>query len=432
MPNNTSHRGESNDDARAAMSRPPGGFLRWGMWLIAAFAALLLTLAALIRYPVVVAAEVEIVQGMPPVRIIAKSSGVIDRLLVKDSALVKAGQMLAVTRQSTDFEEVQLLEVWLQSVADNHTQEIPAPPVLLSLGSLQSIYSETVYQLERWQRLQRLDDTALRLQSLRRQLQSAEELDAVTSRQMALLDTTIALADRNFREYSALAQSGAASKLEAEQALFILLQHKKEREQQRALSLNYRQEKEKLQLAMAGAQRDFELRFADDYAAWQAAMGQLRGAVATWKDTWCYVAPAGGRIIYAGVRHDGQAIEQGQELFAIIPSSTGRGYALTAHGWLPATGSGALKPGAAAKIRLFDYPYGAYGEITARLHSISPVSSEDGRYYFTLDLQEGLTASTNFHAPFKYGMRGSARLIGERRSLINRLDRFNRSDRFQR
>ncbi len=408
----------NNDEKRHAMGRPPRGILRWGMWAVAGFVALLLALAAGLKYPDVLTAEVEIVLGSPPIRIAAKANASIG-LLVADSAPVDSGQLLAITAQSAALSDVQTLESWLES-AEAATIQHALPPSGLSLGSLQPAYSNAVFQFERWRKLMRYDDTALRLQSQQRQWRHAQQLDSVALRQIRLLDTTIAMADRSYREYATLAQSGAASALEVENALLVLLQHKKEREQQNALRLSYLQESERLRFDLSTLQMDFQRRNEEEFAALQAALGALRGAISQWKEDWCYFAPADGRILLTGLRNNWQYMEQGQELFAIVPVKSQTDIT-TATGLLPAEGAGMLSIGAEANIRLYDYPYAKYGEIPAKLSAITPISSPDNHYYFSLTLPRELTTTANFKVPLKYGMRGNARLITQRRSLLSRL-----------
>jgi multidrug resistance efflux pump len=407
------------DEKRHAMGRPPRGILRWGMWGVAGFVALLLALAAGLKYPDVLTAEVEIVLGSPPIRIVTKTDGAIGQLLVADSARVDSGQLLAITAQSASLTDVQTLESWLDSATTSAIQ-YASPPSALSLGSLQPAYSNAVFQFERWRKLMRYDDTALRLQSLQRQWGRAQQLDSAALRQIRLLDTTIALADRSYREYATLAQSGAASALEVENALLILLQHKKEREQQNALRLSYLQESERLRFDLSTLQMDFQRRNDDEFAALQATLGALRGAISQWKEDWCYYAPSDGRILLTGLRNNWQYMEQGQEMFAIVPEKS-QSAASFATGLLPAEGAGMLSIGAEANIRLYDYPYAKYGEIPATLSTITLINNQDNHYYFLLALPRGLTTTANFKVPVKYGMRGNARLITQRRSLLSRL-----------
>jgi multidrug resistance efflux pump len=399
------------------------------MWGIAAFVALLLALAAGLKYPDVLTAEVEIVLGSPPIRIVAKANGAIGHLLVADSARVDSGQLLAIIDQSAVVADVQILESWLDSATTTAIQ-CASPPSAMSLGSLQPVYSNAIFQFERWRKLMRYDDTALRLQSLQRQWGRAQQLDSVTLRQIRLLDTTIALADRSYREYATLAQSGAASALEVENALLILLQHRKEREQQNAMRLSYLQESERLRFDLSTLQMNFQRRNEEEFAALQSALGALRGAISQWKEDWCYYAPAAGRILLTGLRNNWQYMEQGQEMCAIIPEKSHTN-ATIATGLLPSEGAGMLSIGAEANIRLYDYPYTKYGEIPATLSAITPINSPDNHYYFSLTLPRELTTTANFKVPVKYGMRGNARLVTQRRSLLSRLRSLHRSDGMQ-
>ena len=126
---------------------PPRKIVRWGTSIIAVVIILFIFFAWLIRYPDIVPAPVEITTANPPVTLVAKISGRIKNLYVKDQDPVKRGDLLAVMETAASIEQVQQMKLITDSITDPQSLSPSVLPVFSQLGELQSYWGEFIKNL---------------------------------------------------------------------------------------------------------------------------------------------------------------------------------------------------------------------------------------------------------------------------------------------
>jgi|GEM_PF-4734767 len=85
------HSEEIND----IITQPPAWLHRWGISIFCGGFLLIFALTAFIEYPDIIKVQIEIESEIPPVNVMAKESGKVIRLLVKNNTKVVQGQLLA-------------------------------------------------------------------------------------------------------------------------------------------------------------------------------------------------------------------------------------------------------------------------------------------------------------------------------------------------
>ena len=88
--------GEISTDVREFMHRPPHWLLRSGTTVLAAVMALLLILSLVIKYPDTIAGRVTVIGTQPVMEVVARQSGHLESLRVREGQQVKKGEILAV------------------------------------------------------------------------------------------------------------------------------------------------------------------------------------------------------------------------------------------------------------------------------------------------------------------------------------------------
>uniref|UniRef100_UPI00196920B8 hypothetical protein n=1 Tax=Salmonella enterica TaxID=28901 RepID=UPI00196920B8 len=73
-----------SDEVRDILSDPPKAIYRWGNTILLGFVILLVLMSCFIRYPDIVSTQIIITTNLPPEKLIAKTSGKIETILVKD------------------------------------------------------------------------------------------------------------------------------------------------------------------------------------------------------------------------------------------------------------------------------------------------------------------------------------------------------------
>lgn len=105
------------------------------------------------------------------------------------------------------------------------------------------------------------------------------------------------------------------------------------------------------------------------------------------------MSPFAGKVQFLKFWNNNQFIQAGEPAFTIVPKQE----ALFGQVLLPAIGSGKVKTGQEAIVKLEDYPYMEYGSITGKVNSISltsnSVKTSDGdvdTYLVTITFPEEL------------------------------------------
>ncbi len=82
-----------SDPVKEIIANPPGKIVRWGTTVIFAVLVIFLIFSWIIRYPDIVPAPIEITTVNPPVTLVSKITGRINKLYVKDGEKVIDGSI---------------------------------------------------------------------------------------------------------------------------------------------------------------------------------------------------------------------------------------------------------------------------------------------------------------------------------------------------
>ena len=92
-----------SEQVRDVLSDPPLAILRWGNTLLLGFVIILLLLSWFIKYPDIVSTEIVITTTVPPEKLVARTSGKIETLLVDDKGTVQENSPLAIIQNTANF-----------------------------------------------------------------------------------------------------------------------------------------------------------------------------------------------------------------------------------------------------------------------------------------------------------------------------------------
>ena len=139
-------------EMQEVMSAIPGSFLKWGLFLFLAIILAILGVTWFINYPNIVTVPVTITTYNSPASLVAKAGGKIEKLIVNNGDNVSTKQTVALIENTARFEDVRLLETFLDTLKKNPDwqqnvlkNDLPAS---LSVGEIQTGYSRfiTVFQ----------------------------------------------------------------------------------------------------------------------------------------------------------------------------------------------------------------------------------------------------------------------------------------------
>ena len=144
------------------------------------------------------------------------------------------------------------------------------------------------------------------------------------------------------------------------------------------------------------------------------AVAQLMTALREWETDFLPTAPINGEIAFMQLWKEGQYVDADETMFVVVPNGKSEfvGKAL-----LPMQGSGKVKTGQRAVIRLTGFPEQEYGGLEGKVVSISPVPDENGNYVMEIQLTE----MPSKQPPTIKVMNGTAEIIINEQSLLKRI-----------
>ena len=144
------------------------------------------------------------------------------------------------------------------------------------------------------------------------------------------------------------------------------------------------------------------------------AIAQMMTSLGEWEKAFLPTASIDGKVAYMQLWQEGKYVDTGETMFVIVPNGESEfvGKAL-----LPMQGSGKVRTGQRAVVRLTGFPEQEYGRLEGKVASISPVPDEEGNYVVEIRL----TDRPAKQPPALKVMDGRAEIFIREQSLLERL-----------
>jgi multidrug resistance efflux pump len=408
------------NDLEAVIGSPPGWMLRWGMTALLLVFALLLAISWFVQYPDVVEAPAVLTTENPPIRLAAGASAKISELKVKNGQTVQAGDLLAVLDNPARHGDVLRLEDFLENLTANESQDLLSVnlPEGLQLGSLQAGFAKFSQSFRDLQYFLKQDINYLKVSNLRKQIAEIMALNQSLVRQENILAGEVALTRKSAERDSILFSKNSLSLLEYEQSQAAWLRSRRELEALRSGTAQNNLRIRQMEAQILDLQQLQSDNKSGRMLTFQANLQRLQGDIAAWKQSWLLVAPIGGEVALTKAWSEQQFVREGEEVLTIVPlESSGM---VMARALLAYEGSGKVKPGMPAHIRLDGYPYQEFGVLNGEVERIAAVPGEQG-YEVAVSVPGDLKTSYGRAIPFRQEMQGTARIVTEERSLLTRI-----------
>ena len=165
------------------------------------------------------------------------------------------------------------------------------------------------------------------------------------------------------------------------------------------LTIQYLQEQQQLLSGLKSAQRE------------------LVASIENWQQVYLLISSQAGTVSFNTFWKRNQYVNTGDKVFTIVSHKPGE---LIGKIKVAATGSGKVAIGQKVNIKVAGYPYMEYGILQAKIANISLISTND---YYTVEVSfpKGLLSTVNKKLKFTGELSGSAEIITENRSLMERI-----------
>lgn len=409
-----------SEEVQDILTKVPHWMIRWGTVLIFVIILMLFFVSWFIKYPDVVNTEIVITTNIPPEKIVAKSSGRIEAILVKNKSIVSKNSTLAIIENTANYNDVFLLK----NIVDNYNindskKEFPFSKLKnTQLGEIESAFAVFQKDYQAQELNHDLQPFAIENRAqISEKIQIKERLE-ILQQQKVINESELQLQKNEVARFEILFNKGIISAQEMEVKKLSFLQAQKS---YRSLLSSISQLRSSLidntkssQSSQANSTKE-EVNLGRNMAQ---SFYQLKKVIKDWELAYALKSSISGKVTFLQVWTENQTINSGDNVFSIIPDAK--------NGFIgkvkaPALNSGKIKTGQRVNIRLANFPDREFGVLKGRIQNISLVPDKDGNLLIDVALPDGLKTSYNKQILFQQEMKGSAEIVTEDLRLIERI-----------
>lgn len=419
-----------SEEVQDILTKIPHWMIRWGNVIILVIIFLVFLFSYFIKYPDIVTGNIIITTQSPPEKLVARTTGRIEHILVNDRSLVSKETAIAIIENSANYKDVYLLKDIIDSI-DINLESVDFPMIKLAslrLGDVESAYAIfekdfLAYQINREFQPYNIDKTS---QSIETKEQEERLKLLIDQNSIALLE--MEYKKKDLERHKKLFDKGVISNQEYDNKNIEYLQQEKN-----INSLNSQISNLRSSLNSLGKDRKTtSLSESTDQITLKRnlilSFNQLKKAITEWEMNYVLKSSTTGKISFQKIWAEQQNISSGENVFVVIPNQSSNYI-----GKLKASSfnSGKLKAGQNVNIRLANYPDREFGIIKGKVKLISLVPDADSNLLIDIELPNGLKTSYNKEINFQQEMSGTADVVTEDLRLIERIlyqfrDLFNR------
>ena len=407
-----------SEEVRDVLSDPPQAILKWGNTILLGFIALLLLLSWFIKYPDILTTQIVITTNIPPEKLVARTTGKLEVILVKDRMNVAKNTPLAVIENSANFKDVFLLKSIVDTIDINKNK---FPFELLKsaqLGEIESFFA--IFQKESI-----ADDLNEKLQPYQVE-GSAQSYEAIQLKErLSLLESQksnnqseLILQKNDLDRYEGLFKKGIIAEEELEKHKLTYLQVDRSYKGLLSTISQLKSSLNELHKNSKTTQINENKENVNLQRNVIQAFYQLKKALKDWDLNYVLRSSIDGKLSFLQLWSVNQTVNAGDNVFAIIPTNES-GYIGKVKA--PAQNSGKIKVGQTVNIRLANYPDREFGIIKGFISAISLTPDKDGNLLINVSLTKSLETSYKKQIVFQQEMSGTADIVTEDLRLMERL-----------
>jgi multidrug resistance efflux pump len=406
-----------SDPVKDIISNPPRRIIRWGTTIIFSVVAVLLAMSWLIRYPDIIRAQVEITTVNPPVTLITKKTGRINKLCVNDGQNVSSGQLLAVMETAASVQEVQSLGSSIDTIKKPENTSVRLYPPFTDLGELQNHYAAFIKTLSDYNTYIENDFYGSKILSTAEEIKSIQEYINHIKVKDYLFSENFELEKNKYSRDSVLYSQKVLSPSDIEKSKQALIRINLELQQIRldhsAKAIELAEKRQLLQ--------DYNIQRQEEKEKLLTLMNEafmnLKAQIRIWKIDYLLLSPVNGTVTFIKYWSENQTVAEGEPVLYVVPEDAGEMLGRTS---LKMQRSGKVKIGYTVNLKLSSFPYLEYGMVRGTVRSKSLVSSGN-EYMIEISLPDGLTTLYGNKLEFTQNMQGTAEIITEDIRLLQKI-----------
>jgi multidrug resistance efflux pump len=410
-----------SEEVQEIMGFIPHWIIRWGLTAIFLVVTFLMIGSWFFKYPDIIASTIVVTTENPPANLVARTSGKITELYVRDKQEVREGESIAVIENATNHHHLFELKEKLEAMNSFFTYyENPVTEQFdknYSLGELQATYAAFLKNYADYQHFIKLSYHQKKINSTRAEIAHHKVMQKQLQRQDKIMEEELKMSRDQYQRAIQLYNDKIISKSEFETAKSTHLQKQYASETAKTNLANSDIQINRLEQSVL----ELELQFKESKTRVQLALSQayenLIGRIAQWEQSYLLKAPISGMVTFTKFWSINQNVKAGDKVVTVVPEEGGK---IIGKVIMPLRGSGKVKVGQRVNIKFTNFPHMDYGIVTGIIKSKSLVAS-DNFYSLEVDLPDGLLTSYGKELEFSQEMQGTAEIITEDIRLLERI-----------
>jgi HlyD family secretion protein len=406
-----------SEPVKEIISNPPRKIIRWGTTLIFSIFLFFILLSWLIKYPDIVSAPIEITTVNPPITLVSKITGRINKLYVTDGEKVTPGKLLAVMETAASIQEFKLLTAAIDTIENPEKLSSDSLLRFSKLGEIQPYYASFLKALSDFNTFIRNDYYGNKINSLTVEITSLQEyINRMKVKENLMSDNQVL--ERKKYQRDSILFSGkvyAESDFEKSKQAYNLIRLEL---QQAGLDRSVKVievTEEKQQLL------DYRIKGEEEKQKLISVLNEsflnLSAQMKIWENKYLLISPVKGIVTFTKYWSENQSVLIDQSVLNVVPENAGN-YVGRIN--LSMVRSGKVKINMVVNIKLSSFPYLEYGMVRGIINTKSLVPSGDA-YIIEVYLPQGLKTLYGKELDFTQNMQGTAEIITEDIRLLQKI-----------
>ena len=407
-----------SEQVQEILTKVPHWMIRWGNSVILILLLLVLLFSYFIKYPDINSAQIIVTTAIPPERVMARTSGRIESILVDDNSFVAKQTPLAVIENTANYKDVFLLKSIVDTIQINRT---PFPFDKLQytqLGDVENAYALFQKEYSANDLLKLLKPYQVESNAQGFEANQLKERLSLLESQKSINQSELELEKSQLDRQENLYKKGVIAAQEFEKFKLGYLQSQKN---YKNLLSSISQLKSSLN-DLNRTSKTTSINSTKDAINLERNVLQafflLKKAIKDWELNYVLQTSMEGKVSYLQLWAANQTVAAGDQVFSVVPVNEevyiGKVKAL-------AQNSGKIKKGQTVNIRLANFPDKEYGILKGVVNNISATPDKEGNLLIDVALPNGLDTSYEKKIVFQQEMTGTADIVTEDLRLIERL-----------
>jgi multidrug resistance efflux pump len=403
------------------LSYVPHWIIRMGIAMIFIVICIILIICWFIKYPEIITAPILITTAQPPANILARTTGKIQKIFIKDNQNVKKDEVLAIIENSADFDDILKIKTKLYSrsgdINEYSIQNYYFFMYEFTLGELQSAYSAFKTALINYKYLLTINYHNKKINLLKEQLATYKIIYDQNQSQKILSEKEYDLNKKQYERDSLLALKKLISSKDFENTKSTVFQKEANYQSAKSNLSGIQLQIQQLKQSIVDLELDREIQVKQLQTSLDKSVQELLSQISIWEQKYILKSPIEGMATFTNYWSINQNVASGEVVMTIVPDKNGK---IIGKVKMPIAGSGKVKIDQKVLVKLDNFPYQEFGTLRGIVKQISKVTSLNTYYVLEIEFPDRLITTYGKHIDFDSELNGTSDIITEDIRLIER------------